>query len=110
MNRRFAPDLIPRYLLVTTVLAVCLLVACSSGEEGENITGRVTGIESSDIVRFDSLSVIDGDGKTWEFIGGAFAGFTPSHLREHQALGEPVKVWYVVDGDELRVIRIEDGS
>jgi len=94
-------------LLLTAVLA--LAVACGSEPEGTAVTGEVVAVEPRTITEFESLTIIDSDGRVWTFRGGAFAGFTPSHLQEHQALGDPVKVWFVEEGDVLRVTRIEDG-
>ncbi len=36
--------------------------------------------------------------------------FPPGHLAEHQATAEPVRVWYVVDGEERLAIKVEDAS
>lgn len=109
MNRGFVFDRVRRYLLVTIVMAFALVAACTGGD-GESVTGEVTDVEARSITEFVSLSVIDKDGKVWEFTGGRFVGFTPSHLREHQALGDPIKVWYVEENGELRVTRIGDAS
>ncbi len=91
------------------ILLVAIASACSSSDAGPSVTGQVVAVEARSITEFESLTIVDEDGKTWEFIGGLFSGFTPSHLREHQSLNEPVKVTYTQDGDRLRVTRIEDG-
>ncbi len=99
-----------RAVVLVIAIAVSLVVACSSGGgSGPSVTGEVIDVEARSLTEFDTVTIIDSDGKTWEFTGGAFSGFTPSHLREHQALGDPVKIWYVEEGDVLRVTRIEDG-
>ncbi len=54
-------------------------------------------------------TVVDADGREWEFQGGSFAGFTPSHVREHQVLAAPIKVRFVDEGEVLRIVAIEDG-
>jgi len=36
------------------------------------------------------------------------AAFPPGHLVEHQATAQPVRVWYVVEGQANVAIRIED--
>lgn len=109
MNRGLAFDKVRRYLLLTFVMALALVGACTSSG-GESVIGEVMDLEARSITEFVSLSVIDEDGKVWEFTGGRFVGFTPSHLREHQALGDPIKVWYVDENGELRVTRIGDAS
>jgi hypothetical protein len=36
------------------------------------------------------------------------AQFAPGHLVEHQASGQPVRVWYQTDGGANVAIRLED--
>ena len=38
------------------------------------------------------------------------AGFPATHLREHQALAQPVRVTYRVEGDVNVVVRLEDAE
>ena len=97
----------PLIALVTVVFV--LVAACGGTDEGSSVTGEIVSVVPRSITEFESLSVVDSDGKVWEFTGGAFAGFTPSHLLEHMTLAEPVKVWYVDDGEDLKVTLIEDG-
>ena len=110
MPRFFSSRLFRPVVLLAVVLIAILPIACGSeGGSGPSVTGDVVAVEERSITEFASLTILDDDGQTWVFTGGAFSGFTPSHLREHQALGEPVKVWYEEVGDELRVTRIADG-
>lgn len=97
------------------VIALAVLAAaCGSGGDGSsgedlNVTGKVIAIDPRSLTEFKSITLLDGNRKEWVFKGGAFTGFTPSHLLDHMALGESVTVWYVKDGDELKATRIEDG-
>ncbi len=109
MPRNITHSLNHRISIVLFTLLFSVIAACSSGNEEKSVTGEITAVEARSIAEFESLTLVDEDGRVWEFVGGAFAGFTPSHLREHMALGDPVKVWYVEVGDEMRVTRIEDG-
>ena len=44
------------------------------------------------------------------FPGASSQDLHRPHLEEHQALGEPVRVFYVREEDgTLRIVRIEDG-
>ncbi len=95
--------------VVLLAVVLSLAIACGSDPEGVSVTGEVADVKARSLTEFETLTIVDEDGRTWQFVGGAFAGFTPSHLREHQALGDPVRVWYVEEGDLLRVTRIEDG-
>ncbi len=94
-------------LIALVILAV--FAVCESDPEGTAVTGEVTDVRPRSITEFESLTITDAEGKSWTFAGGAFSGFTPSHLLEHQALGDPVKIWYVEEGGVLRVTHIEDG-
>lgn len=109
------PRLIQIFRLRNGLPAIAALIfaitaACSgSSSDNDSVTGQVVDVVPRDIIEFESLTLVDDEGQTWEFTGGHFSGFTPSHLQEHKALREPVRVWYVEVGHELRVTRIEDG-
>jgi hypothetical protein len=96
-------------LIFACAVALSTLLACNSANEGQSVTGIVVDVQVRSISEFESLSLEDENGRTWMFKGGAFAGFTPSHLQEHGALKEPVKVWYTEQDGVLTVTRIEDG-
>lgn len=67
-------------------------------------------VDAVSIDTFNTLTVEDESGKRWEFKGGFFAGFTPSHLLSHRAEREPVEVTYREEPDgTLKVVKIEDG-
>jgi hypothetical protein len=34
--------------------------------------------------------------------------FPPGHLAEHQATAAPIRVWFLVDGDERLALKLED--
>ena len=95
---------------VTLLTAICMIVACQSTTGDSVVVGHVIGVTAKSLVEVETLTIVDDDGKSWVFDGGEFPGFTPSHLEEHQALGEPVRVFYVTEEDgSLRIVRIEDG-
>lgn len=100
-----------RTQLITLSAAIVLLLAaaCGGADEGSSVTGTVIAVDPRSLTEFKSMTLVDSDRKEWQFKGGAFAGFTPSHLLEHMALGESVTVWYVDDGVDLTVTLIEDG-
>jgi hypothetical protein len=96
------------------LLALALLSGCGGGTEatpegGGLVQGLVVAVEGRSITELESLAIRDEAGKIWTFASGAsFVGFTASHLREHQLLGQPVVVTYVVEGDTLVVVDIAD--
>ncbi len=102
---------LPYFRLIGLVLTAALITfgACDNSDSQKSVTGQVIAVEARSITEFETLTLRDEDGVTWEFTGGLFTGFTPSHLLEHKALGDPVRVWYDEIGGELRVKKIEDG-
>ena len=98
-------------LLSVALLLSALSVACGADDPGgESVTGDVVSVQERSLTEFEFLTIVDGQGKDWTFVGGAFTGFTPSHLREHMALREPVRVWYVEEGGILTATRIADAG
>ena len=92
------------------LVAIWLAVSCQPAAGGGEVVGHVVEVRARSLVEVETLTIVTSDGQEWEFEGGEFPGFTPSHLEEHQALGEPVKVVYVREEDgSLRIVRIEDG-
>ena len=86
------------------------MAACQSATGDGVVVGHVVEVTAKSLVEFETLTIMTADGKKWVFSGGEFPGFTPSHLEEHQALGEPVRVFYVTEEDgSLHIVRIEDG-
>ncbi len=92
------------------LIVICMVSGCSPTEYDGEVVGHIVEVTARSLTEVETLKIVAGDGREWEFAGGAFPGFTPSHLEEHQALGEPVKVVYVrEDSGSLRIVRIEDG-
>ena len=95
---------------VALLTVICVVVSCQPATGDGAVVGHVVEVTAKSLVEFETLTIVDDDGKEWVFSGGEFPGFTPSHLEEHQALGEPVRVFYVREEDgTLRIVRIEDG-
>ena len=79
-----------------------------AGQATDSVRGMVTDVKSSSLVNLDSLVVEDQDGRSWEFTAGSYSGFTPSHLREHMVLAEPVTVKFRVEGDLMIIEEVTD--
>lgn len=76
-----------------------------------SMVGVVVGVESEGLDRVRGFSLRAGDGATLAFTLGNLengAAFPPGHLVEHQATGQPVRVWYVEEGGTRVAIRIDD--
>ena len=95
---------------VALIAAFCIALGCQPAAGDGEVVGHVVEVTARSLVAVETLTIVTSDGTEWEFTGGEFSGFTPSHLEEHQALGEPVKVVYVREDDgSFRIVRIEDG-
>ena len=105
-------------LLPLVVLLVLGASSCAQGEgrdeqtsAPESVRGIVVEVEARSIRELRSLKVKDEAGAVWEFDAAGFSGsgaFTPSHLREHGALGEQVTVRFHREGGVLKVDEITD--
>ncbi len=99
-------------LPIVVLIAVIFSIVASSrlGNNLKTVTGQVLIVEQSSITIVSSLMLEDDSGKQWTFEGGGvFSGFTPAHLLEHRALGEPVTVEYEETGSGiLQIVRLAD--
>ena len=99
-------------LPIVVLIAVIFSIVASSrlGNNLKTVTGQVLIVEQSSITIVSSLTLEDDSGKQWTFEGGGvFSGFTPAHLLEHRALGEPVTVEYEETGSGiLRIVHLAD--
>ena len=97
---------------IVVLIAVIFSIVASSrlGNNLKTVTGQVLIVEQSSITTVSSLTLEDDSGKQWTFEGGGvFSGFTPAHLLEHRALGEPVTVEYEETGSGiLRIVHLAD--
>tara|TARA_B100001964_G_C14247912_1_gene608413 strand:+ start:2994 stop:3317 length:324 start_codon:yes stop_codon:yes gene_type:complete len=99
-------------LPIVVLIAVIFSIVASSrlGNNLKTVTGQVLIVEQSSITTVSSLTLEDDSGKQWTFEGGGvFSGFTPAHLLEHRALGEPVTVEYEETGSGIfRIVHLAD--
>ena len=81
-----------------------------SGNES-SVIGVVVGVQSEGLDRVRGFTLRTQDGATTAFTLGDLqngVAFPPGHLVEHQATGQPVRVWYVTEGGVNAAMRIED--
>ena len=101
--------------VVTMVLAACAgACACSSfapaptNEPKDGVVIAVDAVSLTDVRRFTMRTT---GGSTYEFKLGPLENateFSPSHLKEHMATSEPIRVWYRMEGGVAIAYRIED--
>ncbi len=84
---------------VTPVQTVEGLVLEVTGDSPVNIQGFTLRTAQGEQLRFSVGEVDFGHG-----------GFPATHLREHQALAEPIRVTYRVEGELTVVVRLEDAQ
>ena len=74
--------------------------------------GLVTDVAARTLLEFETIEVTDANGRAMVFHanGGAFDEFTPSHIREHMLLGEPVEVGYRAEGGRLIIVSLRDSA
>ena len=103
-------------ILVLGIGAAVLLGANGSGGTAEPsgtepIVGVIVGVDSAGLDKVSGFTLRTGTGQSLSFDLRALengAQFAPGHLVEHQATGQPVRVWYrTADGVRL-AIRLED--
>lgn len=93
------------------LMSAVLLTAVACQTTGvKEVNGLVVGVQPQSILLIKSLTIKDEDGKGWTFdiFPQGFIGFTPSHLLEHQATGEPITITYKETSEGLLVVKIED--
>ena len=74
------------------------------GEMDRNIIEVV----ARNITEIETLRIRDDSGQVFTFTTERFAGFTPSHLKEHQLFGQPVVVFYIEKDGRLVAVDITD--
>ncbi len=101
---------VPFTIFVLLAMIFSIVGASCLGNNPNTVTGQVLIVEQSSITTISSLTLEDDSGKQWTFDGGGvFSGFTPAHLLEHRALGEPVTVEYEETGSGiLQIVQLAD--
>ena len=88
--------------------ALAILAACSN-EPGElQVRGQVVEVVPRSFSELELLRIRDDSGREYLFETEGFVGFTPSHVREHQLLGQTLLVTYLKLGERLIAVRLED--
>jgi hypothetical protein len=94
------------------VLGAGLLVAtaaCQGTGGPERVRGVVVAVDARSIARADGLTVRAEGGQEYHLRVDPSVDWTPGHLREHMALGEPIVVEFRRQADGLLATRIDDG-
>ena len=94
-------------LLLITVF-VLNLVSCYNPVD--SVRGLVVEVVAKSPIEVETLTLVDQDNTKLKFYsnGTIFQKFTPSHLREHMLLGDPITVWFERQGGILFLKEIKD--
>lgn len=109
---------IPRRAAIA-VVALGLLLSAGCGDytsrddtaqdaAAQQVRGQVIEVVARNFTELASLRIRDAAGQEYAFTTEGFTGFTPSHVKEHQLLGQSLLVTYVERGDTLVAVRLED--
>jgi hypothetical protein len=75
------------------------------------VVGVITHIDQQSLDTVTGLTLRTTDGQTLDFVVGELENrveFPPGHLATHQATGQPVRIWYRLQGSERVAYRIAD--
>ena len=90
-------------------LATTLVFVAGCVADGElQVRGQVVEVVPRSFSEVELLKIRDDEGSLYTFETEGFVGFTPSHVREHQFLGQTLLVTYKMRGEVLVAIRLED--
>jgi hypothetical protein len=73
--------------------------------------GVVVAVDAVSLTDVRGFTLRTSDGESVDFELGALENatqFSPSHLKEHQATSEPIRVWFRVEHGARVAYRIED--
>ena len=106
--------MLARHPAIRSVGLLCLALLATMACAGEPREGRVQGVvvavEARSVARADAFTLRGDDGRERVFRVDPRVDWTPGHLREHAALGEPVVVgWTRADG-ALVAVRVRDAE
>ena len=98
-----------RYYLVMACFVILpgLVAACGNGDALQ-VRGQVIEVVPRSFSEIEALIIRDAEGQEFSFETRGFVGFTPSHVREHQFLGQSLLVTYEKRGSILVAVKLED--
>lgn len=100
--------------VVAMVSAAALFVASGRGARTElSTTGVIVGVQAESLDEVRGFRLRTEAGQVVEFVIGTLENpteFPPSHLAEHQATGQPVRVLYLQQGESKVAVRLDDAS
>lgn len=103
-----------RQTIAVAFLSLFLAACGGAVSQIHTVEGLVIEVVSDSPVDLEEFTLRTDQGEQLRFslrdVGFAHGGFPTTHLREHQALAEPVRVTYRVEGAINVVVRLEDAE
>ena len=72
------------------------------------VRGLVEGVQAESLISLSTFTIRDDSGMLWEFTAKGPLELSPSHMREHRALGLPVTVRYLETSEGLVAVELAD--
>ena len=94
---------------VLALLALFVQLAAACDSDGVlQVRGQVVEVVPRSFSEIEVLRIRDEEGREYSFETRGFVGFTPSHVKEHQLLGQSLLVIYEEVDDALVATSLED--
>ena len=100
------------------IAQLCFVAVFTSGCIGgfgylpvaQSVRGQIIELSAESLHTIEVLAVEDGNGRIWRFDrqDRPSPGFTPSHLREHMILGNPITITFHEHGGVLVIDVLKD--
>ena len=94
--------------MIALSLSACGDESADTAEVDILVRGALIKVDSASLSKLASIDLRDETGKDWHFVANGYAGFTPSHLREHMIQALPVTVTFHEDNRILVIDQITD--
>lgn len=94
--------------LLTFIVAGCWELDDYSTVKTDWKSGRVVDVVERNREEVEWLSIRTVEGEVWRFTSEGPLPFLPAHFRQHQVLGQTVKIFYITRGELLVAIHATD--
>jgi hypothetical protein len=98
-------------VVIAFVLAACGPQPAATPDVQSPVDGVVIEVDAASLTDVRGFTLRTSSGVAFGFKLGALENateFSPSHLKEHQATSEPIRVWFRVENGDRVAYRIED--
>ena len=94
------------------VIALLIFTSCTQSDQAQNekiIEGYVTNVSAANLLTVDWFEIETNSGELMRFeVKGSIGSFTPSHMRQHMLIGDPVVITYYENGEKFNASMVED--